>query len=389
MEYSCFITFRNHEGEGKIILGDDELCCLAQLNEFAVAYTGIVSIEIINYKLLIKTEQDTLTLSQLGYQITPAYEQIYERYNKKVLKALFIDEPPLFETNGEYRYSDERGSGEGSAAVKLFERCLCILPPNEGGRRIPLCFVRTIEKENYRLKLTLDTGETYELIRMGWDTENFENKLNECMNLIRRNAINAALAVDPTLEAIQSARIALLMPEGGAAPMGELSSISPSFFAAIEEKIKNSRAAETYLYFKNICDPNKIMAGNKSYLAGADQKDILWIVAPIEKDNGGVAALEMALSEESSAATYVYRFSGAWDAFAMRLNHAIEAVNFRREVIFLSDEELECKENALYKMTVRRTSALQFLRKSHKGRVIHRTLESWKKDLNTMFELTE
>ena len=386
MEYSCFIEFSGQNCEGKIVLGDDELRCLSALDEFAFAYTDITSIEIANYRLIVKMEQDILSIAQLGFQLTPAYQQLYERYNKKVLKAFFIDETPLLEINGEFRYRDDSGSAEGTAAVKLYERCLCILPPNDGGRRIPLCFVRAIDKGNYQIKFTLDTGETYELLRLGWETESFENKLNECMQTIRQNAMNAALAVDPTLDTLQSSRIAKLMPEGVAAPLGALSSVSPSFSSAIEEKIKNSRAAETYLHFKEVCDPKEIMAGTKSYLAGEDQKDILWIVAPKLKKNGGVAALEMALLEESSAATYVYRFSGVWDAFAMRLNHAIEAINFRREVIFLSDEELARRENALYKMAVKRTASLQFLRKCLDGRVIHRTLESWKKDLDAKFE---
>lgn len=386
MEYSCFIEFLDQKGEGKLVLGDDELHCITMLDEYAVAYTNITSIEIVNYKLIVKTGQNTLTIAQLGFQLTPAYERLYEKYNAKVIKAFFIDENPLFETKGEYRYNDECGASEGTANIKLFERCLCILPPNDGGRRIPLCFVRAIDKGNYQLKFTLDTGETYELIRMGWDTENFENKLNECMNLIRKNAMNAALAVDPTLDTLQSSRIAKLMPEGVAASMGALNSIKPSFSSALEEKIKNSRAAETYLHFKEVCDPKEILVGIKSYLAGEDQKDILWIVAPRLKESGGMAALEMALSEEESAATYVYRFTGGWEAFAMRLNHAIEAVNFRREVIFLSNEDLERKENALYKMAVCRTAALQFLRKCLDGRVIHRTLDSWKKDLDARFE---
>lgn len=367
-------------------MGDDELCCITLFDEYAFAYTDIISIEIANYKLIVKAEQNTLAIAQLGFQLTPAFEQLYKKYNAKVLKAFFIDESPLLEINGEYRYSDDSGAAEGTAAIKLYKRCLCILPPNDGGRRIPLCFVRSIDKGNYQIKLTLDTGETYELLRLGWETESFESKLNECMKTIRQNAMDAANAVDPTLGAMQSSQIAKLMPEGVAASMGALFSISPSFSSAIEEKIKNSRAAETYLHFKEVCDPKEIMVGTKSYLAEEDQKDILWIVAPKLKDNGGVAALEMALSEDSSAATYVYRFSGGWEAFAMRLNHAIEAINFRREVIFLSNEELERKENALYKMSVRRTASLQFLRRSLTGRVIHRTLESWKKDLNTRFE---
>ena len=384
-EYNCFIDFLDQKGDGKLTLTDDELCCLTLFDQYAIPYTDITSFEIANYQLVVRTEQYVLKALRLGNDLTPFCLQLSEKYNKKVLKAFFIDESPLFETQGGYRYTDGSGSAEGQADIKLYERCLCILPPNDGGRRIPLCFVRALEKGNFSHKLTLDTGETYELMRLGYDTDPFETKLSQCLYTVRQNAVSAALSVDNSLGTMQSAQIAKLMPEGVAAPMGALALISPSFSKAIEEKIGNSRASETYIHFKEICDPKEILVGTKSYLAGEDQKDVLWIVAPKVKGDGGMAAVEMALSEDLAAATFVYRFQGEWEAFYKRLNHAIEAVNFRREVISLSDEDLNRKENALYKMAVKRTAALQFLRKCYAGRVIHATPESWKRDLNAKF----
>ncbi|MHB1315061.1 MAG: hypothetical protein ACYCX2_06170 [Christensenellales bacterium] len=384
-EYGCFIEFAGLKGEGKLILGDDELSCLSLFDQYAIPYTDITSFESTNYRLIVQTEHGPLTASGLGNDLAPFYLQLYEKYNEKVLKALFVDGKPLLEARGEYSYQDEGGSASGTAYIKLFERCLCILPPDGGGRRVPLCFVQAIDKGSFWYKLTLDTGETYELIRLGRETQPFEDKLNECMYKLRQNAVDAALSIDASLNAMQSAQIARLMVEGVPAPVGRLSAISPSFTHAIEEKIKTSRANETYLHFKEVCDPKEILVGTKSYLAGEDQKDVLWIIAPRFNTGGGVAALEMALSEDTAAATFLYRFSGGWEPFWRRLNHAIEAINFKREVISVSDEELNRKENALYKMAVTRTASLQFLRKCFFGRIIHATMESWKRDLAARF----
>jgi hypothetical protein len=251
---------------------------------------------------------------------------------------------------------------------------------------VPLCFVTSIDRGNYTHTLTLDTGEKYEFMRLGLQTEPFDKKLNDCMTLIRKNAVNAAIATDASLNAMQSAQIARLMPEGVAASKGQLEAISPSFPFALESKISLSHAAETYPYFKQICEPKAIMLGIKSYLAGDQQKDVLWIIAPKATAYGGVAAFEMAVSEDTAAATYLYRFSGDWEAFSKRLNHAIEAVEFHREVIFFSDEELNKNESAAYKMAVTRTPALQYIRSCFAGRIIHASMDSWKRDLEQMFQ---
>ena len=385
-EYSCFIDFMELKGEGKLTFTDDALQCISLFDQYAIAYTDIVSISDENYRLTVHTIHGTLVASKLGLELSPVYIQLYEKYNETVLKSLFVDEPPVLKTHGEFRYSDSGGSASGAADIRLFPRCLCILPPNEKGRRIPLCFVRNLEKGDFVHKLTLDTGETYEIIRLGHDTQSFDDKLSVCLHTLRKNAMDAVLALDPSLDTIQSARIAKLMPEGVPAPLGVLSAISSHFTNVLEEKIKASRAVETYAYFKEICNPKELMVGMKSYLAGEDQKDVLWIVAPKTTPDGGVAAMEMALSEDASAATYLYRFEGSWEPFSRKVAHAVEAVSFRREVIYLSDEALQKKENALYRMAVERTAVLQFLRKSLVGRVIHSSLDAWKRELNKRFQ---
>jgi hypothetical protein len=386
-EYRCMIEYMGQSEEGQLILTEDELNCLLPQDEYAVPYADIYSFEVTNYRLVVNTERGTLTASLLGDRLTPLYTELYEKYNGKVLKSLFVEGSHVLETKGEYKYSDDAGSAQGSAVIKLFDRCLCILPPDDRARRIPLCFVQSIEQGSYSHKLILDTGETYEMYRLGWDTEAFITKLNECMKTIRRHAVRAALALDPALDTLQSSRIAKLMPEGVAAPMGALSAISPSFTSAVEARIKDSRANETYLHFREICGPDEILVGAKSHLAGENQEDVLWIVASRSKGDGGVAAVEMALSEETAAATFLYRFAGGWEPFGRRLNHAMEAIDFHREVISMSDEELKNRENANYRMAVRRTASLQFLRKCFAGRIIHRTVDSWKKELDSKFGL--
>ncbi len=385
MDYRCVIEFMDIKGECSLAFGENELFIQTLFAQSAIPYADISSFETVNHQLIVQTAHGPIKASKLGAKLTPFFVEFYEKYNEKVLKALFIDEKPMLETKGDFYYRDDGGASQGKARIMLFERCLCILPPNDGARRIALCFVRAVNRGDYRHTLTLDTGETYELARLGYDTDPFDNKLNQRLYAIRQNAVQATLKIDPSLGAMQSAQIAGLMPEGVAVPMGALKRISPSFTGAVEAKIHESRAFENYLHFKQVCDPDQILVGMKSYLAGEEEKNMLWIVAPKPGNNGGVAVVELILPEETAAASYVFKFSGEWESFYKKLNHAMEAVDFRREPVYLSDEELRRPDNAHYFMAVKRTAALQFLRRSFSGRIIHASLESWKKELNKHF----
>lgn len=59
----------------------------------------------------------------------------------------------------------------------------------------------------------------------------------------------------------------------------------------------------------------------------------------------------------------------------------MEAINFKREVIRLSEEELHKREYEDYVMAVKRNISLQFIRKHFGGRVIHSSPEKWKQEL--------
>jgi hypothetical protein len=124
---------------------------------------------------------------------------------------------------------------------------------------------------------------------------------------------------------------------------------------------------------------------------------ILWLIAPIAP---GVCAVEFAGGEDAAAATFVYRYgdaavsyvadaadapsatgTAAWDAFRLKLNMALEAIDFKREVIRLTDEELREPEYELYRMASARNEALRTVRAHFAGRAIHRGMDSWKKQL--------
>jgi hypothetical protein len=117
----------------------------------------------------------------------------------------------------------------------------------------------------------------------------------------------------------------------------------------------------------------------KSQLAGEQAENILWIVAPSKNRN--FAIVEFALDEETAAATFIYKINCEWDVFWRHLNRGMEAINFKREIIRLTEDELKQAENDIYAMAIKRSASLRFLRSCFAGRVIHYSIDSWKKDI--------
>ncbi len=378
-EYSAYLKCSRITGEVKITVLEDALLIAALFDGIAIPYPEITGFIICGYAVRIQTDNGIYEVSRFEHGCEPFYQTFYDTYSMKVRKALFVRGAPILKTNGEYRYEEDDRTAAGRAVIEIYEDCVLLLPPDDGARRIPLVFVTGMHKDGYELTLSLDSGERYSFIRLGHDTQPFESIVAERLHFLRTHALEAVCKLDGSLTSTQASAIARMLPEGVAVPFGKLAAVAASFAEALEMRISQSRVASEYRFLKEIGDPTEICVGMKSGLAGEEAEDILWLITPGKRP--GIAAVELALSEETAAATFIYRFTESWDIFCRTLNRAMEAVNFKREVIRLKEDELKRPEYTDYMMAVKRTAALQYLRSRFAGRVIHTSEESWQKEM--------
>jgi hypothetical protein len=420
IEYTAQAVSSFVNGEVKLTIGENGLTAAALFDAAEIAFAEMNLIELADYVVTVRADSGDYTFSRMGGLCQPFYDALREAYNKAVLRALFVSGKSIASATGEYRYTEAVNGAavSGSAPVYVYENSVVSLPPDLGARRVPLCFVSGMDKGDYELTLRLDTGERYTYAKLGYDTVPIEAAIEKQIRALREKSLAAVNEIDPTLTAAQASRIARLMPEGAAAPLGEIMAIAPSFVTAIEAAIADSRAVESYRVFKNVTDPQIYVgfrknAGSINGAAGAIERltgglgDMLgggnplsalgggtggetedppatpylfWLIAP--SPDGRFAAVEFA---EADSATFVYRTGGDFPDFAQRLNRALEAINFKREVIRLSDAEIQKPENADYYMANKRTEALQFVRANFAGRVIHSSAEAWERKLTELW----
>jgi len=271
-------------------------------------YADLYDFRLLNYHLFLDRVDETWEISQLGYDTEEFFERLWEAYDARSREALFLSGAPLMETEGDFHFEEENAAAKGKAKIALYPDCVCILPHNACARRIPLCFTEEPAREGFRIFLKLDTGEKYEIARLGHDTDPFFENMTK-----RRQAV---------LQAWEK-RLAELRPQNA------FTEIFPDAVSGLFRP----------------------------------EDEGFWMAAV--KD--GRAAVEFFTDEK--AATYLYSFDADVKTFTAILRHAMEATGTHRELIYLDEDKLN--ENPVYRMAVVRSRYVRFLRAHMAGRVIH------------------
>ena len=285
-----------------------------------VPFVDLMDMRLLNYRLHLELREGEAVVSKLGYQTEEFFDKLWEAYAEKSLESLFVDGGPLIACEGDYSYEEPGVSRASIAKLELRDDSLCIVPHDVGARRVPLCFADPPAREGFKLGVTLDTGETYRIARLGKNTDPFFNKLVNA----QAKTVKAWEAAHRELERDLQARL--------------------------------GDAADRYRAFEGLG------ANVETGLFSLDD-DAFWFTAVAE----GRAAVELVCNENT--ATYLYRFTSTPAQFVASLRHAMEAVRRNRRLIFLSDEELV--EEPLYRMAADRSSHVRFLRGCNAGRIIH------------------
>jgi len=379
LNYQATVASSGLNDQAKLTVTDDGVNVAALFGSAFVDFTDVVAIERQGPAVVITTAADRFVINGLGNLLDGFCIELRDAFNARVRAALAVKGDAAVAAEGDFTYAEAGFQASGQAIVEVYDDCVCLLPQDDRARRIPLAFMTGLQPAPFGCTVTLDDGSEYSFTRLGTKADAFVAGVKAKLQALREHAIDAARQVDGSLAAGPLAAVAALMPNGVAAPMGRLAAIAPSYAAAVEAAIGATRAVDTYNVLKGMCEPGAIFVGMKKGLAGEQQdgadKDVLWFVAP--SATKPMAAVEFAVDDDTAAATFVYNTGGDADLFCRSVNRAMEAINFRREVIALPDDQLRAAEHGAYQMAVRRTPALRWLRGQLAGRVIHASMDSW------------
>ncbi len=403
-QFEGFVECPLFAEDAKISIYPDGVVIAAAMDLLFIPYGEVPAFSLEDSRVIIQMAGGAVTASRMGQEAEWLYQKLYGAYNDAVLAALLVDGESGFEADGTYRVEESESVWQGQAVIRLFEDCLCILPPGEQARRIPLCFLSGVKVDGFSLVLTLATGERYTLSDLGRELDNLQRLLTDRLRALREKTMNWHRELAPNLGSMQMALAAKLMPMGRAADTQALRTSAPALAQAVEEAIRESRIAQTYPWLQNLCGGNGLLTGilppppaeepdpaeAAPDLSGASEeepleeqpeepKPVLWIIASDAEQK--LAAVELDLGDDEAAATYLYRVEGNWEQFSLQIDRALEATQFRRELILLPEDKLNTPEHLADAMLVARTPALGILRSHFAGRAIHSSLDRWKRDI--------
>ena len=156
---------------------------------------------------------------------------------------------------------------------------------------------------------------------------------------------------------------------------------------------------------KSISQAEKMCIGIKRGLWGDLTGEYIWFLAPISSITPDqpvhVIAMEATSAEGSGRATYFFKtgdqgsfpnqknaepLQSEADRAPKNINRDLVVVNFRREPIYLTDEQLNSAEYAGYRRAIAKIPALRELRRLFIGRVMHHSPAQWKTDVNQLLK---
>jgi hypothetical protein len=142
--------------------------------------------------------------------------------------------------------------------------------------------------------------------------------------------------------------------------------------------------------------PDEQAPGPDEQAPGPDEQPTrLWYFTPLAKDGKPLNCVAQEVTSEGGHATYVFRLmeperfgalSGDDLADAVtegiaRLNRALLTLNFRREPIYLTDDQITAGAHTRYAVALRKLGYLRWTRTAFLGRAIHKDDAAWRAQL--------
>lgn len=395
------------EGAGTASLTGAGLMLERDGSVYQFDYRDLAEVVANDYSVTVSIEPNTaVVLSKLGRRYEDFVRELHGRRNEVLIEDMLIDEPLRqggYEADLEYIASAQETTVQASCEVRLYETAIVFLPRSSLPIRLPFGLVTTVEAEDYAVRIETDSGETATLSKLGRQFEPFRRDLNEALSDLTVATLD--MLDDRLTEAdpITLNRLAERMRDGRAVSRHEIEDVAGSdIWAALIESLDTAGIGEQYRYLTAKAVDDWISVGIKRGLMGDLTGDYLWFLMPVadvdDAEAGNAVVMEGA-GADTGRATYLFQITSPDDYAAITdrdsldrvvaetvhdLNHAMLAINFRREPIYLPRERLSEPRYASYRSALKLVPALTKLRDAFLGRVSHRSAEQWRRDVDEL-----
>jgi hypothetical protein len=396
------------QGDSDLLLDAEKLTVLPNSGDpLLIPYRDIIRLSKTGYRIDTNlASKEKLSIFNLGFKFEDFFRNYSNLNNEVILKDLLMNE--TIHKSGvaadlAYMASDKSEKAMGQCELRIYDTGAVMITGEGNFIRVPYSDLTRIHIDNYKLILDTDYDESYVFSRMGKELDVCFKMLND---LIKALLVKTQLSLQELLPIYDSSvirNIAKLMKDGRAARHMDLDAIGPGIWKELEKKLDTFGVKEEYEYLKSLGQPSRICIGMKRGLMGDLTAEYIWFLVPIynvdSTQPGNAIAMEATTIEGNGKATYFFKITdqeiynnfnnqeelqAAVDKSLKQINRDLITVNFRREPIYLSDEQLDSTTYVAYRRAMSKVSALQELRRLFIGRVIHNSPEQWKEAVTVL-----
>jgi hypothetical protein len=308
--------------------------------------------------------------------------------------------------------------------VRLFEDLLAVVPERGTMWGLPYSFIDDVrfDPELFQTHIRADDGSEYVFGMLGLRSEEFPDELRRLLDALAARTARTLSQLLPGLGPHQLSQLAGQMRDGRAVQQGVVDGIDRSLWPRLEHVVVGTEdLRSSYGRLAALCPPGwgafgvkSVQQPNHSNEAQEEREEpepqedededeandrpaaIMWFFTPLSRGGRPLNLVAHEITSEKGHATYLYRLmeqsrfdslSGvAGDALAEevkagigRLNRALLTLNFRREPIYLPQDQIESGRFARYRVALRKLDYLRWAREAFVTRLIHS--ETWDRQL--------
>ncbi|MDG6996119.1 MAG: hypothetical protein JRN52_09350 [Nitrososphaerota archaeon] len=314
----------------------------------------------------------------LGAKYADFLNHLYQLRNDQLEQDLLIQEGKAsFITKGKIAFSDVSEPSQGEA--RIYKTRLAFFP--KVGEPVCLRFsdISSFKFEDYVAEFLTSAGppEKISISDLGNYFETFQRSFTAANRLLLQEINDILKRVYPAISSSNLLRLSRKMMDGIPVPLIDIAELEPLFLKSIELQISSESEdlGKSHQYLYTIGDKRGSFIGAKRFVS-----DFLYILIPMKARNA--VALE---TNEKGHATYFFKTDS--ENSIQEIASALREINFRREPVYLTDEDLLKPQYSKYLFSIQRIKSLKALRDLFIGRAIHGEFEAWKSQVEGLLKI--
>lgn len=353
----------------------------------------------------ITFNKEKYVLSDASGMFDQLLKDLYKARNEFLADALFMKVGKL---KAEYDGAFERISkfskpiSKGMAKIKIYERSLVIVPPNQDAFSINFSFVNFYEFEDmdYVVKIVLDDGQILNISHLGDDFETFQEKLDEILGGLYQSVVSDVLReCFGYFDLSTLLKLAYKIKGGKSVSKKEIMKIDKELYTAVEDFIfDNSDFKEKFEFLMSKTDDANIRFGIAKDFAQANGF-IRWALVSIPEKNTVAFSIlprwenankDADESKKRKDECFFYKIimekgdaSDKTDDKVREIEQALLSLNFAKDPCYKDKRDLKYSP---FQYAIRKMPFLRILRKSYTGLASSENIESWKKEADDILE---